>query len=122
MKKRLRKKLRVKEFTVREFFICVLFDEELDDEKIDDFVDKFLLKIESLEFSCFGITCGTNGKYTVHTYKHWKQKHASAYVTNIVDWILEQQYTCRVIHTEITNLSDEAIDDLYERPNGIIDN
>ena len=93
MKKRLRKKLRIKEFTIREFDLFVKFAGEMPDDFVDKFLDHLCDEVDKRKIYFGGVTSFENGHYTLFIDDFKKQQQALDimydFVNNISRYLIE---------------------------------
>ena len=110
MKKRLRKKLRVKEFFEPYCIIRGDFFEELSEEKMDEILDAFIEVVEALDFGCCGCTSPTDFDYTVGSHKKEKLSKNDAIYLNA---FLINNYGLYIKSSELIYVDNEKNEDLY---------
>lgn len=112
MKKRLRKKLRIKEFTIREFDLFVKFAGEMPDDFVDKFLDHLCDEVDKRKIYFAGVTHYHSGHYTLFIDDFKRQPEALDIMYDLVNNI--SRYLIESVQlTEVTNFSDKQLEELW---------
>lgn len=116
MKKRLRKKLRIKEFTIREFDLFVKFAGEMPDDFIDKFLDYLCDEVYKRKIYFAGVTSSNVGHYTLFIDDFKRQPDALGIMCDCVNNI--SRYLVESVELiEATNFSDKQLEELWNKQN-----